>query len=126
VAYARGFWFSPTVLTDVTPSMDIMREEIFGPVTPIMDVASLDEALTFANDSRYGLSAYIFTGSYDASFRAVRNLNFGEIYVNRRMGESYQGHHTGFRESGLGGEDGKHGLLRYTQLQTVYHRYSLP
>jgi lactaldehyde dehydrogenase / glycolaldehyde dehydrogenase len=119
----EGYWFAPTVLVDVNPSMTVMREETFGPITPILAVESLDEAVSFANDSRYGLSAYLFSRDYQAVFRAVDELQFGEIYVNRTLGESVHAHHAGYRESGIGGEDGKWGLMRYTQVKTVYHHY---
>ena len=121
--YERGFWFAPTVFTEVTSDMDIMREETFGPVSPIMAVSLLDEALSYANDSRYGLSAYIFSTDYKVIMRAAHEFEFGEIYVNRTMGEALQAHHIGHKESGIGGEDGKYGVLKYTQLKTVYHKY---
>lgn len=121
--YDRGFWYSPTVIEDVRPSMTIMREEIFGPVTPVMAIDSLDQVLSLANDSRYGLSAYIFSSDYRTVLKTVDELDFGEIYVNRTLGESVHAHHAGYKESGIGGEDGKWGLLRYTQVKTVYHRY---
>lgn len=118
-----GNWFRPAVLTGVNQQMGVMREETFGPVTPIMRCASVDEALEHANDSRYGLSAYLFSNEYRTVMRATRALASGEIYVNRTSGESVQAHHSGHRESGLGGEDGKHGVLKYTQIKTVYLRY---
>jgi lactaldehyde dehydrogenase/glycolaldehyde dehydrogenase len=121
--FPDGFWFTPTVLTNVNPGMSIMKEETFGPVTPIYPISSLDEALRIANDSRYGLSAYVFSRDYPSVMRAVNDLQFGEIYVNRSLGESVHAHHAGFKESGIGGEDGKWGLLRYTQIKTVYHHY---
>jgi lactaldehyde dehydrogenase / glycolaldehyde dehydrogenase len=121
--FSRGFWFAPTVLTGVQPEMDVMTEEVFGPVTPIMAVDSMEEALQHANASRYGLSAYVFSSDYSSVQRAVRDLDFGEIYVNRTHGESVQAHHGGFHESGIGGEDGKYGMLKYTQLKTIYHRF---
>jgi lactaldehyde dehydrogenase / glycolaldehyde dehydrogenase len=121
--FARGYWFQPTVLQDVEPTMRVMREETFGPITPVMPVDSLDQALGVANDSRYGLSAYVFSRDYRAVMASVEDLEFGEIYVNRTLGESRHAHHSGFRESGIGGEDGKWGLLRYTQIKTVYHRF---
>jgi lactaldehyde dehydrogenase/glycolaldehyde dehydrogenase len=122
--FGAGFWFSPTVLVDVQPDMAVMRDETFGPVTPIMAITSLEEALEFANDSRYGLSAYLFTSDYRTAMRATRELGFGEIYINRSLGEAIQGFHTGHKESGVGGEDGKHGVLKYTQLKTVYHNFA--
>jgi lactaldehyde dehydrogenase / glycolaldehyde dehydrogenase len=125
-AFARGFWYPPTVLVDVTPDMQVMREETFAPITPIMKVGSLDEAIEYANDSRYGLSAYVFSNDYRRVMRAANDLDFGEIYVNRTLGEALQAHHIGYRESGLGGEDGKYGVLKYTQLRSVYHNFDGP
>jgi lactaldehyde dehydrogenase / glycolaldehyde dehydrogenase len=122
-AFSQGYWFTPTVVTGVRPEMVIMREETFGPVTPVLAVASLDEALDLANDSRYGLSAYVFSRDYQSVMRAAEELEFGEIYINRTLGESIHAHHAGYRESGIGGEDGKWGLLRYTQVKTAYHHY---
>ncbi len=121
--FRRGYWFSPTVLRDIRPEMQVMREETFGPVTPIMGIETLEEALTMSNDSRYGLSAYVFSRDYQTVMRAVNELQFGEIYINRTLGESIHAHHAGFKESGIGGEDGKWGLLRYTQIKTAYHHY---
>lgn len=123
-AFSEGYWFEPTVVTDVEQEMDIVQQEVFGPVTPIMSVDTLDEALERANDSRYGLSAYVFTDDYRTAMRAAEDLDFGETYINRTLGESWHGHHIGWNESGLGGEDGKYGFLKYTQLKTVYHNYS--
>jgi lactaldehyde dehydrogenase/glycolaldehyde dehydrogenase len=121
--FASGYFFAPGVLEDVRPDMAIMREETFGPLTPVLRVAALDEALAICNDSRYGLSAYIFSNDYQVVMAAVEDMSFGEIYVNRTLGESIHAHHAGYRESGMGGEDGKWGLLRYTQIKTVYHHY---
>ncbi len=121
--FAKGYWSTPTVLRDVRPGMKIMIEETFGPITPILAIDSLEEAVRVANDSRYGLSAYIFSESYPAVMETVDALQFGEIYVNRTLGESIHAHHAGYKESGIGGEDGKWGLLRYSQIKTVYHHY---
>lgn len=122
--FARGYWLAPTVLADVDSGMSVMSDEVFGPVTPIAGVRTLDEALAVANDSPYGLSAYLFTNDYRTALRVEQELEYGEIYVNRTLGEAMQAHHSGHRQSGTGGEDGKHGLLRYTQLRSVYHRYA--
>jgi lactaldehyde dehydrogenase/glycolaldehyde dehydrogenase len=121
--FGRGFWHAPTVLVDVDPAMDVMREETFGPVTPIIGIDSIEESLAVANESRYGLSAYLFSRDYGTVMRAVEELDFGEIYINRTLGESIHAHHSGYKESGIGGEDGKWGLMRYTQIKTAYHRY---
>ncbi|MFB6143080.1 MAG: aldehyde dehydrogenase [Halorientalis sp.] len=121
--FSRGFYYEPTVLTDVEQDMDVMQQEVFGPVSPIMTVDSLDEAIAYANDSQYGLSSYVFTEDYDVAMRAANDIEFGETYVNRTLGEALQGHHIGWKESGMGGEDGKYGVLKYTQLKTVYHNW---
>jgi lactaldehyde dehydrogenase/glycolaldehyde dehydrogenase len=122
-AFESGYWFAPTVLRDVSPKMSVMIEETFGPVTPILGIDSIEEAVGIANASRYGLSAYLFSRDYGTVMRTVNELEFGEIYVNRTLGESIHAHHAGYKESGMGGEDGKWGLLRYTQVKTAYHRY---
>ena len=121
--FADGYWYQPTVLRGLDAGMSIMRDETFGPVTPIIDVGGLEEAIALSNDSRYGLSAYVFSRDYPTVMRTVDELAFGEIYVNRTNGESVHAHHAGFKESGMGGEDGKWGMLRYTQIKTAYHHY---
>jgi lactaldehyde dehydrogenase / glycolaldehyde dehydrogenase len=103
--------------------MRVMHDETFGPITPILAIDSLDKAIGVANDSRYGLSAYIFSRDHHTVMRTVDDLAFGEIYINRTLGESIHAHHAGFKESGIGGEDGKWGLLRYTQIKTAYHHH---
>jgi len=122
--FASGYWYEPTVFGDVSPEMRIMRDETFGPVTPIVGFDDLPHALSIANDSRYGLSAYVFSQDYPTVMRTVDELQFGEIYVNRTLGESVHAHHAGWKESGMGGEDGKWGVLRYTQIKTAYHRFA--
>ena len=87
-----------------------MKQETFGPLIAAMAVDDFDQALAYANNSDYGLSAYLFTRDNRKIMRAVNELEFGEIYVNRPSGESPHGFHTGFRNSGLGGEDGQHGI----------------
>jgi lactaldehyde dehydrogenase/glycolaldehyde dehydrogenase len=123
--YRSGYWFAPTVLRDVSPAMSVMIEETFGPVTPILGIDSIEEALDIANASRYGLSAYLFSRDYPTVMKTVEELDFGEIYINRTLGESIHAHHAGYKESGMGGEDGKWGLLRYTQVKTAYHHYGV-
>jgi hypothetical protein len=85
----------------------------------------LDEALDIANQSRYRLSAYVFSQNFPAIMRTVQELQFGEIYINRTLGESVHAHHAGFKQSGTGREDGKWGVLRYTQIKTVYDHFGV-
>ncbi len=118
--FEKGHWYEPTILTECTNDMEIMREEIFGVVSPIMRVSSFEQAMELANDSDYGLSAFLFTRDMRLVHRAVLELDFGEIYVNRPMGEQRQGFHNGFKLSGTGGEDGKYGLENYLEKKTFY------
>jgi lactaldehyde dehydrogenase/glycolaldehyde dehydrogenase len=122
--FQRGHWFEPTVIVDVRQDMRIMQEEVFGPVVPIMEFSTFEEAMSLANDSRYGLAAYLFTNDLSRVMRAVNSIECGELYVNRGPGESIHGYHTGWKQSGIGGDDGKHGLEHYLQRKTVYLKYS--
>jgi D-glyceraldehyde dehydrogenase (NADP+) len=125
-ALALGAFFPPTVLFDVPDDAGVIREEIFGPVLPIQSTKDLDEAIDRVNRGRYGLSSYIFTRDAGMAERAARRLRYGETYVNRAGPESPQGYHTGFRESGLGGEGSRFGILDYQQLKSVYVDWSAP
>jgi lactaldehyde dehydrogenase / glycolaldehyde dehydrogenase len=118
--FEKGHWYEPTILTECTNEMDIMRDEVFGVVSPIMRINSFEQALELSNDSDYGLSAFLFTRDMRRIQRAVLELDFGEIYVNRPMGEQRQGFHNGFKLSGTGGEDGKYGLENYLEKKTLY------
>ena len=82
--------------------MAIMHNEIFGPVVPIVPFDSFDEAIAIANSSRYGLSAYLFTNDMPTIMRAVNEIGFGEVYVNRVGPESLQGYHVGYRRERRG------------------------
>jgi aldehyde dehydrogenase (NAD+) len=81
-AYARGWFHEPTIFADVSPSMRIAREEIFGPVVSVMRCSSLDEAITIGNDVAYGLSASIYTRDINTAFQAMRDMYTGIFYVN--------------------------------------------
>jgi lactaldehyde dehydrogenase/glycolaldehyde dehydrogenase len=122
--FSKGHWFQPTVLSVDDNQIAIMQDEVFGPVVPIMKGEDFDEGLRLANESRYGLSAYVFTKDMRRMMRLVRELKFGEIYVNRPGGDAVHAHHAGIRDSGIGGEDGKYGLDAYFQKKTIYVNYA--
>lgn len=116
----KGYFFEPTVLTNVNNKMDIIQEETFGPVLPIVEFSDLDDAITMANDSEFGLTSSVYTRSLEVATKVVRRLKFGETYINRENFEAMQGFHAGWRKSGIGGADGKHGLEEYLQTHVVY------
>lgn len=116
----KGFFFQPTLLTGVRQEMAIMQEEIFGPVLPVMSFKTLDEAIALANDCQYGLTSSLYTQDLNTTLYALRKLKFGETYVNRENFEAMQGFHAGWRKSGIGGADGKHGLEAYLQTHVAY------
>ena len=122
--FKRGYWYEPTVLTVDDNGMQIMQDEVFGPVVPVMKVVDFDEGLRLANESRYGLSAYVFTKDLRRMMRLVKELRFGEIYVNRPGGDAVHAYHVGMRDSGIGGEDGKYGVDAYFQKKTIYVNYA--
>ena len=117
--FDRGHWYEPTVM--IAPKdADLMKREIFGPVAPITTIDDFDEVLAEANSTEYGLSAYLFTNDMKKIMKAADTLEFGEVYLNRHCGELVQGFHTGWKHSGLGGEDGQHGFEGYMRKKTMY------
>jgi len=121
--YDKGFWFQPTLLADVTHEMAIVRQETFGPIVTVTKVADFEEALALANDCDYGLVGCLFTNDYKKIMRAVNEMEVGGLYINRNGGEQINGYHAGIKLSGLGGEDGKHGLDLYSHKKAVYMNY---
>ncbi|HTN07721.1 aldehyde dehydrogenase [Agriterribacter sp.] len=119
-SFSKGYFYEPTVLTDVQQHFEIMQKEVFGPVLPVMKVKDFDEALRLANDSEYGLTSSVYTTDLNKMLKATKELKFGEVYFNRENFEAIQGFHAGWRKSGIGGADGKHGLEEYLQTKTIY------
>jgi lactaldehyde dehydrogenase / glycolaldehyde dehydrogenase len=121
--FEKGYWFEPTVLTGTRNDMDIIQREVFGPVLPIQPFDDFEEVIELANDSAYGLSAYLFTSNLHKAMRAIDDINFGEVYINKIGPEQLQGFHTGYRLSGIGGDDGPYGYEKYLRRKTVYLHY---
>lgn len=119
----KGFFYEPTILTNVTHDSKIMRDEIFGPVLPIATFETIDEAIDMANDTIYGLSSSLYTDDMNETMKVINEMKFGETYVNRENFEAVQGYHAGMRQSGLGGTDGKHGVEDFLVTQVVYMQY---
>ncbi|MDG6964561.1 MAG: aldehyde dehydrogenase [Nitrososphaerota archaeon] len=120
----KGWYLEPTVIDGVQQDSPLVQKEIFGPVVPVLEVDSFDQAIDMANDSDYGLASYVFTKDNGNVMKAMHKIRFGETYVNQVGPEQLQGAHTGFRMSGLGAEGSRYGLELYTQLKTCYIDWS--
>jgi len=115
----RGRFFEATIFDNVTPNMQIAREEIFGPVLSIIQFDDVDDAVRIANDSLYGLSAGIWTANIDTAFQATRRIRAGTIWVNSFMDGYPELSFGGYKESGLGRELGRFAIQEFTELKTM-------
>jgi len=118
-----GFFYPPTLLSACSQDMEIIQEEVFGPVLAIMPCDDMAHALSCANDHQYGLASVLFTHRHDTVRLFASEIEAGELYVNRTPADPYQGYHAGWKRSGLGGDDGKHGMLEFTQTRLVVMPY---
>ncbi|WP_248732544.1 aldehyde dehydrogenase [Pseudomonas sp. MWU13-2517] len=118
-----GHFYPPTLLGNCRQDMEIIQEEIFGPVLPVLKYRDIDEALAMANDHQFGLSSVLYTENYRTAMKVANAIEAGELYVNRTPADPYQGFHAGWKRSGLGGDDGKHGMLEFTQTRLVVMKY---
>lgn len=118
----RGFFYQPTVLVDVDPSMEVCREEVFGPVVVVDTFASDDEAIEKANATRYGLAAGAWTASISRAIRFAREIEAGQVWINSYLAGSWSAPFGGLKDSGWGRELGAAGLLEFCELKTVYMR----
>jgi len=114
-----GWFYEPTILTGVTPDMEIMREEIFGPVASICKVASFAQALEFANDSEFGLGASVFTTDLKEAMQAAETLQAGMVWVNNPLIDNDALPFGGWKNSGLGRELGRQGIDAFRQSKMV-------
>src|SRR5690625_4456814 len=115
----KGNFYNPTVIKDATPEMLIMREETFGPVAPIQKFQTADEAVTLANDTPYGLAAYVFTESVARGTKVIEKLDFGIVGWNDGAPSAVQAPFGGMKESGLGREGGHQGIDDFLEMQYV-------
>ena len=115
----RGYWCKPTVFADVRPGMTIEREEIFGPVLAIIPFETEEEAIAIANDTPYGLAAYLQTGDAARAARVAARLRAGAVHVNG-AGLNYGSPFGGYRQSGNGREGGLPGLEEFQEIKTLH------
>jgi len=118
---AKGYFVRPTVLSNVTPEMTVMREEIFGPVVCVLRFGDedMDAIARVANDTSYGLSAYIWTSNVSVAHKLASRIKAGSISVNGGAGMDFTMPFGGFKQSGLGREHGREGVEAYTETKTI-------
>ncbi|MDX1616444.1 MAG: aldehyde dehydrogenase family protein, partial [Candidatus Promineifilaceae bacterium] len=115
-----GFFYEPTVLTEVEETMEVMREETFGPVLPVVPVRDFGEALKRANASHYGLGATLFTNDVRKVRRYMEEIEAGNVWVNDPLIDNVAGPFGGMKRSGLGRELGEEGLLDFMETKHVH------
>ncbi|WP_044639864.1 NAD-dependent succinate-semialdehyde dehydrogenase [Risungbinella massiliensis] len=117
--YAKGFFCAPTVLTNVTTEMKIWQEETFGPVVPITTFTSEDEVISLANNSQYGLAAYVYTQNNGRCFRMAESLEYGIVGINDGSPTQTQAPFGGVKESGIGREGGHYAMEEFLETKFV-------
>ena len=114
-----GFYFEPTVLVDVRPDAEILRQEIFGPVAPVVTFTTEDEAVALANATEYGLVAYVYTTDLARGLRVSESLEYGMIGLNRGLVSDPAAPFGGVKQSGIGREGGHEGILDYLESKYI-------
>lgn len=117
--YAKGFFYAPTVFADVAPEMTIFQEEIFGPVAAIAPFADEDDAVRLANATIYGLAATIWSNDVARVHRLAQRIKSGNIWVNTWVDGLVEAPFGGFKQSGLGREQGAEAIRHYTEVKSV-------
>ena len=115
-----GFYYKPTVLTGVTPSMTVMRDETFGPVVPIVEVDSLDEAIEQANSVPFGLGANVYTWDFEKMLRCMRGIRAGTVWINDPLTDNDAAPFGGHGGSGIGRELGREELEAFQESKHVH------
>ena len=114
-----GLFFAPTVLTGITPDMQIYREETFGPIAPILQFEDDQEVIAMANDTRYGLASYVYTRDLSRALRVSEALKFGMVGINDINPTAAAAPFGGVKESGMGREGAQEGLMEYLDTKLV-------
>jgi acyl-CoA reductase-like NAD-dependent aldehyde dehydrogenase len=116
----RGHFYGPAVVTGAPAETDLLREETFGPVAPIVRVESLEQAIELANGTRYGLGANVYTRDLKNAVRCMRELRAGTVWINDPLTDNDAGPFGGFKQSGLGRELGREGLEAFQETKHVH------
>ncbi|WP_042347907.1 NAD-dependent succinate-semialdehyde dehydrogenase [Bacillus massiliigorillae] len=117
--YSNGYFYEPTILSNVTDEMLITKEETFGPVIPLLKFQSEEEVITRANDIEFGLASYFFTNDLSRKYRVSEQLDYGMVGVNDAIPFGVQVPFGGVKESGMGREGGKYGLDDYLDIKMI-------
>src|ERR687894_606065 len=116
----RGFFYRPTVLTGVEASMRVMSEETFGPVLPVVEVGSLEEAIELANSVPFGLGANVYTRDFERMLRCARGIRAGTVWINDPLTDNDAAPFGGYGGSGIGRELGREGLEAFQESKHVH------
>jgi succinate-semialdehyde dehydrogenase/glutarate-semialdehyde dehydrogenase len=114
-----GTFYEPTILANVTPAMLVAREETFGPVAPLFKFSTETEAIAMANDTEFGLAAYLYTRDLARSWRVSEAIEYGIVGINTGIISTEVAPFGGVKESGTGREGSKYGILDYTEIKYV-------
>lgn len=115
----NGYFYAPTILTNIHDEMECMKDEIFGPLAPISTFKTEEEVIKRANNSCYGLAAYVYTENLSRSFRITEQLEYGIIGLNDALPSVVQAPFGGYKESGLGREGGHFGIEEFLEVKYI-------
>jgi succinate-semialdehyde dehydrogenase/glutarate-semialdehyde dehydrogenase len=117
--HSKGYYYPPTILTNIKQSMPVAHKEIFGPVAPIISATTTEEAIQMANESDYGLGSSIWTEDYDLAKRLIPQIEAGNVFVNSMVRSNIKMPYGGIKKSGYGREMGEHGIKEFVNVKTV-------
>jgi acyl-CoA reductase-like NAD-dependent aldehyde dehydrogenase len=116
----KGYFYAPTVISHLSPTMPLYHEEIFGPVLPIIPFSDPEEAIAQANENEYGLAAFVMTNNLNTAIRVSERLEYGMVCINDWLPATPEAPFGGIKQSGMGRETGSEGLLEYMETKTVF------
>jgi 1-pyrroline dehydrogenase len=119
----KGYFYRPSIVTDVDQQSEIVQREVFGPVVSVQRFTGDDEAIAWANDVPYGLAAGVWTSNVSRALRAARNLKFGTVWINDHVVLASEMPHGGYKQSGYGKDMSKYSVEDYTQIKHVMAKF---